>query len=424
MENLTLIYFLKVSISITFFYGLYILLLRNDTLFKLKRFYLLFSIIFSIIFPFVNFDILSQGTMQIPEYLLFDIIITPNQLPYNINDLSPSIIILIISVSVSFLLLCKFIFQIFSLIMLRYNNDTEDIDGHTIIRIKNNKNSSFSFFNWIFLNGKDNAPNTIEIITHEKVHVNQYHSIDVIVSEVLCIALWWNPFIWLLRSEIKKNLEYLADQGTLDNGVSTRQYQYALLQESYNESRPLINNFNVSQLKKRITMMNKKRTSMLASIKYLLIIPIVGGLLMINCTRNNTKDKQASIEHADYNEVDSSVEELKKTKTEPTAKPFTTVEEMPSFPGGEKALMDYISENLKYPTVAQEAGIQGRVIIRFVVDNDGSISNVNILRGIDPACDNEAVRVVEAMPKWKPGKQRGKPVSVYFTLPIVFRLNE
>jgi len=171
-------------------------------------------------------------------------------------------------------------------------------------------------------------------------------------------------------------------------------------------------------------MMNKKRTSMLASIKYLLIIPIVGGLLMINCTRNNTKDKQASIEHADYNEVDSSVEELKKTKTEPTAKPFTTVEEMPSFPGGEKALMDYISENLKYPTVAQEAGIQGRVIIRFVVDNDGSISNVNILRGIDPACDNEAVRVVEAMPKWKPGKQRGKPVSVYFTLPIVFRLNE
>lgn len=103
-------------------------------------------------------------------------------------------------------------------------------------------------------------------------------------------------------------------------------------------------------------------------------------------------------------------------------KPFTTVEQMPSYPGGEVEMQKFIRDNLKYPVVAQESGIQGRVTIRFVVTKDGNISDVTVLRGIDPSCDREAVNVVKKMPKWIPGKQNGRAVPVYFTLPVVFRL--
>lgn len=105
-------------------------------------------------------------------------------------------------------------------------------------------------------------------------------------------------------------------------------------------------------------------------------------------------------------------------------KPFYTVEQMPGFPGGEAEMNKFISENLKYPIVAQESGIQGRVTIRFVVTKTGEISDVTVVRGIDPSCDKEAVRVVKSMPKWIPGKQNGLNVPVYFTLPIVFKLKQ
>lgn len=101
---------------------------------------------------------------------------------------------------------------------------------------------------------------------------------------------------------------------------------------------------------------------------------------------------------------------------------FHVVEEMPSFPGGDAECMRFLSKNIKYPTIAQENGIQGRVILQFVVNKDGSIVDVTVARSIDPYLDKEAVRVVKMMPKWKPGKQRGKPVRVKYTLPVMFRL--
>ncbi|HNT70115.1 MAG: Gram-negative bacterial tonB protein [Bacteroidetes bacterium ADurb.Bin035] len=101
---------------------------------------------------------------------------------------------------------------------------------------------------------------------------------------------------------------------------------------------------------------------------------------------------------------------------------FTFVEEYPEFPGGDKALREYILNNIKYPEVARTSGITGTVYVQFVVEKDGSISDVKVVRGIGGGCDEEAVRVVKSMPRWKPGKQRGQPVRVYFTLPIEFKL--
>ena len=101
---------------------------------------------------------------------------------------------------------------------------------------------------------------------------------------------------------------------------------------------------------------------------------------------------------------------------------YDKVEELPAFPGGEVALMRFLSDNMKYPKVARESGIQGRVVVQFVVGSDGSICNAKVIRGIDPYLDKEALRVVSVMPRWKPGMQKGKPVSVQYTMPLMFRL--
>lgn len=121
--------------------------------------------------------------------------------------------------------------------------------------------------------------------------------------------------------------------------------------------------------------------------------------------------------------VQSYVPVLTEDEPEPVAEEiFTFVEEYPEFPGGDKALREYILNNIKYPEVARTSGITGTVYVQFVVEKDGSISDVKVVRGIGGGCDEEAVRVVKSMPRWKPGKQRGQPVRVYFTLPIEFKL--
>lgn len=103
-------------------------------------------------------------------------------------------------------------------------------------------------------------------------------------------------------------------------------------------------------------------------------------------------------------------------------KPFEVAEVMPSYPGGDKELMKFLSDNIKYPVVDMEQGTQGRVVLRFVVGIDGNITDVNVVRSLSPTCDKEAVRVVKSMPKWIPGRQNGKPVPVYFSLPVRFKL--
>lgn len=114
----------------------------------------------------------------------------------------------------------------------------------------------------------------------------------------------------------------------------------------------------------------------------------------------------------------------KPKQEEVTEEIFVVVEEQPEFPGGNTAMMKFLGDNIKYPVIAQENGIQGRVITNFVVERDGSITDVQVVRGVDPSLDKEAIRVIQSMPKWKPGKQRGSTVRVRFTLPVVFRLQQ
>ena len=126
-------------------------------------------------------------------------------------------------------------------------------------------------------------------------------------------------------------------------------------------------------------------------------------------------DTQAAVE-VKYTPVEVEEEDVEEQQI------FQVVEEMPEFPGGMSECMKFLGKNIKYPTISQENGVQGRVIVQFVVNRDGSIVDPVVVRGVDPYLDKEALRVIQMMPKWKPGKQRGKAVRVKYTVPVMFRL--
>ena len=141
----------------------------------------------------------------------------------------------------------------------------------------------------------------------------------------------------------------------------------------------------------------------------------------------NTKTAIGALDVKGNDDKDGEVLKLKETVAQPEPKPevekvFEVVEQMPSFPGGDKALLEYLSNNIKYPVVAQENGVQGRVVVSFVVEKDGSITDVKVVRSVDPSLDKETARVVKSMPRWIPGKQNGSAVRVKYNVPVSFKL--
>ncbi|MDD2725978.1 MAG: TonB family protein [Proteiniphilum sp.] len=305
----------------------------------------------------------------------------------------------------------------------------------------------FSFFNLIFIHtDKHSDAELTQILLHEQTHVRQLHSVDILLIESLTLLFWWNPFVWLMKREMAMNLEYLADQGVLMCGVNSREYQYHLLRLTYQETAvPIVNNFNVSQLKQRIMMMNQSKSPAYKVGRYLLVLPLVVLFLtansiyaaqrepaddetkMLNPAVAELRQEQLSVDNMLTPELmqaeleDQSLQQPPPEKKEEEI--FVIVENQPEFPGGMGALMKLIGDSIRYPVEAQQKGIQGRVICNFVVMKDGSISDLQIVRGVDPLLDAEALRVLKLMPDWKPGKQRGQAVNVRFTLPVVFRLS-
>ena len=156
-------------------------------------------------------------------------------------------------------------------------------------------------------------------------------------------------------------------------------------------------------------MMNKKRTHTAGRIKYALFVPLAAALLIASNISCISSEKQEEI---------SEKQESRAAEGEV----FQVVEEMPEFPGGMQECMKWLGKNINYPAEAKEKGTQGRVIIQFVVEKDGSITEAKVARGVDPLLDAEALRVINSSPKWKPGKQGGQPVRVKYTIPVAFRL--
>lgn len=424
-----MIYLLQVNLGIILFYALYKLICTRDTLFNSRRLILLLSLILPFIIPLIDIREWMETRESLVMLTNFDYSTTIPEIVVGTAGTEPGNQVFVISewikniyIAGILALSVRLIVQAISLYLIILRTPEKTVNG---IRIKcmKDKSGPFSFFNWIFLN-PDNVKEEemSEILTHEMAHVRQRHSIDVIISELVNICCWINPFAWLMKREVRLNLEFLADRKVMDAGFATKSYQYHLLGLTYNHKYGLSNNFNFSHLKQRIIMMNKKKTNGAGHIKYALFaIPAFALLLAgnISCSSEATKNDDVKEKAATEK---PEVVEIPAEKADTKDEVFMVVEQMPEFPGGMKELMTYLKDNIKYPKAAQDKKVQGRVIVQFVVEKDGTPTEFNVIRSVDPTLDAEALRVMKEMPKWKPGMQKGQVVRVKYTVPVAFRL--
>ena len=539
-----LAYFLKINVAIALFYAFYRLFFYKDTFFTWRRAALLCFFAISAVYPLLNIQtwITEQEPMVAMADLYADIVlpeftITPEQATSDWKTL------LLQTVGFAYwgmviVLAIRFFIQLAGIIRLAFRCQKAKI-GNTNVHLLRQASGPFSFFHWIFIHPTSHTEDELsEILTHEQTHANQWHSIDVLVSEIVCIFCWFNPFAWLMKREIRTNLEYLADNRVLETGHDSKAYQYHLLGLSHHKAAATIyNSFNVLPLKKRIKMMNKKRTREIGRTKYLMFLPLAALLMIISnieavarTTKEMAKDVIEAVEEnlasnsttpemevaTEAIPVETPISQQDKDKlvtykgkvvdkdgkpvegaellidgshklpqdqsfvtdkngnfsfmafenahigviwnkndkymlkgirydqkertnlkivmddqwqnppsNDPNNPVFEVVEIMPEFPdGGMSGLMQFLSRNIQYPINAQKNHTQGRVTVQFVVNKDGSISEPKIIRGVDPDLDGEAIRVISLMPKWKPGMQKGQPVRVKYTVPVMFRLSD
>lgn len=539
-----LAYFLKVNVAIVLFYAFYRLFFYKDTFFGWRRTALLCFFAVSAAVPLLNIQ--TWITEQEPMVAMADLYASVVLPELTIGtEAAPTDWKSILSeyANIAYwgivaLLMIRLIMQLAGIIHLACRCRKVQI-GNTNIHLLPKADGPFSFFHWIFIHPSSHTEEEFnEILTHEQTHARQWHSIDVIISELVCIFCWCNPFAWLMKREISTNLEYMADARVLENGYDSKTYQYHLLGLSHQKAAATIyNSFNVLPLKKRIKMMNKKRTREIGRTKYLMFLPLAALLMIISnieavarTTKEMAKDVIEAVEEnlasnsttpemevaTEAIPVETPISQQDKDKlvtykgkvvdkdgkpvegaellidgshklpqdqsfvtdkngnfsfmafenahigviwnkndkymlkgirydqkertnlkivmddqwqnppsNDPNNPVFEVVEIMPEFPdGGMSGLMQFLSKNIQYPINAQKNHTQGRVTVQFVVNKDGSISEPKIIRGVDPDLDGEAIRVISLMPKWKPGMQKGQPVRVKYTVPVMFRLSD
>lgn len=409
-----LMYLIKANVVLVVLFGFYQLISVGDTFFKWRRLSLLTVYVLSLLLPTIDLSVLVNETAPLGNilprmaYNLPGVTVQPT---HDTFDWQQQAIWLYTGVALALLL--RVFWQVVVVCRLAQRSERATLHG-TAVCLLTGDYSPFSFFRWIFVNPVNKSPSQVkQILTHEQTHVAQWHSVDALLSQLFVAAFWFNPMAWLMRLQVRNNLEYLADRSVINGGTDKKAYQYHLLAVAYRTNVATItNNFNVLPLKKRIKMMNKQTSNPLARFKYLLFVPLAVALLAMNSTamRANVQKK-----------VVKSTKVTKKTGT--TDKVYEVCEQMPIFPGGDAAMMKYLSENVKYPALAIKAQEQGRVVVSFTVEKDGAISDVKVARSVTPSLDAEAVRVVKAMPKWTPGKQGGQLVRVRYNVPVSFKLN-
>lgn len=428
------LFLLQSGASLALLFIIYAVFLRKETFFGVNRAYLLLSLIFSLLFPILKFRFSFPANEETTFYVLLDAVtISASKVEETIiRHRSAVEYLLVIYFTGAAVFAVRFLFQLLQILWMVHKYGITRHEGMRLVFVDNSY-SPFSFFNLIFINHKElNQENIREIIAHEQVHIRQKHSIDLILLELLTIVQWFNPVIWFYRNSVKSVHEYLADEGVLLSGHNPVSYQAALLSQTLGiQVNNLTNNFNHSLLTKRFIMMTKTKSNRLARLKVLLAAP-AAFLLAVIFTTSPVVQSMAQVE---------SKKQQQESPTPPPVPPkppvhqsqmprdaesplFTVVEDMPQFPGGDEARIKYMQENIKYPEEARKKGIQGTVYVTFVVEKNGKISDVRVLRGIGGGCDEEAIRVIQNMPDWIPGKQRGEAVRVQFNTPIRFALGE
>jgi len=418
--NPVLLYMIKAALCITAFYLFFLFFLGKDTMYERNRIFILLSFLSALILPLVTIQTKQPLDIQFFGKDLTGVTINDTTGAITVADESLPLInwkqiIFLIYLSGVFLLGLKLLAELISLLLLVQKQKR---NGSHIISLKNHKSSGFSAFGHIFIDSGLIPEEAQEIINHEQKHLNQYHFYDLLFVEVLKVLQWFNPFIYLFDRSLRAVHEFQADEECLNSGITVQSYQGLMLNQVFRvKVFSTADSFsNPTLIKKRMIMMTKKRSGALANLKIILVMPVLVLLLILFST---CAVKKKSAEALTGIPVSTTVSDPKVIPSrEP--EPFVVVEEMPMFPGGDSALLNILKENTKYPEPAKANNISGRVVVRFCVTATGSVDKISVLKGINPELDAEAIRVISTLPAFKPGKQGGIAVPVWYMAPVQF----
>lgn len=410
-------YIIKSAMALALLYACIIPLLEKETFHRLNRILILGCLIMSFAIPLVHFtggtnptvDMVRQA-VQLPEVLINGD--AKEQSVWSWADIMTCIYI----IGVVAIFTMTVVQTVRLTRQLRQCEHITDNRGNTVV-LTDCATSPFCLFHYIVMSRDDYANNRSYILTHEQEHIRLGHSIDLIILQFATIIQWFNPFVWLIGKNLKAIHEFEVDEVVLNKGIDATQYQkFLVIKAVGNRLQPFANNLNKESLKRRIIMMNQKKSNRWMMLKALFVIPVATLAVSVFA---NTSDMSNMA-----NAVSTTANTLSTTNVQTKQsdkKIFRVVEEMPKFKGGDAKLMEFLMMNMKYPESAIKAKQQGRAIVGFVVGKDGTVSDVYIEKstGYD-VLDNEAMRVVKSMPAWEPGKQKGKPVNVKYFVPITF----
>lgn len=522
-----LVYILKSAVCLAVFYLFYRLLLSKETFHRFNRVALLGVMVLSCLLPLIQVTVKEASPVNMQVMSMEDLLLMYqwNQGATIVEEGGHTlrwqeILVLVYFAGLLFVIV-RHLWSLGRMLFLIRHSRCEKLDHGVQLVIHQRDIAPFSWMRYIVISETDLKEGGHYILVHELAHIRHHHSWDLLLTELCAWVQWFNPAIWLLKQELQNIHEYEADEEVLRQGIQAKEYQMLLIKKAVGARLySIANSFNHSSLKKRITMMIRKKSNPWARAKYLYVLPLAavtvaafarpeisqpldeissvkvndlsavletyadknvsnpaekvtlkmkvvdekGGpviaatILVVNTTNGTITDENGNftletatdqsiqVSYIGMGTVTMTVKDCLKKADQTIVLPegdtkkdvkvvapvpqavtsddrtFDVVEQMPEFPGGMKECLNFLARNVKYPTKAQEAGKQGRVIVQFIVQKDGSLSDLHVLRPVDPWLDAEAIRVIGTMPKWKPGMQHGQAVAVKFTLPVTFML--
>ena len=441
------IYILKSSVCLVLFYLFFRLLLSKETFHRFNRMALLGVLFFSLLIPCIEVTTrhqveVQQAVLSIEQLLLMAELETT---PANVGAVQETsaiswvqIVLLVYWAGILFLA-CRNIYSLICLFRLVHSGKHEKLEKGVTLVVHNQEIVPFSWMKYIVISRKDLEENGREILIHEMAHIHHRHSVDLLVADICIFFQWFNPGAWLLKQELQNVHEYEADETVINEGVNAKEYQLLLIKKAVGTRLySMANSFNHSKLKKRITMMLKEKSNPWARLKYLYVLPLA-AIAVTAFARPEISEKMEEISAVKVNDLAEIVQEKVlqdtvkvskdekkddlvvsgvKSKEEEEIVIFEVVEQMPEYPGGMSALQKYLSEKIAGSPMKGKAG--GRVMVGFTVAETGKIKDVRVLQSDEASLNQEAERIVSEMPDWIPGKQRGRPVPVKYTVPIRF----
>lgn len=454
MLGMFFIYSVKVAVCLTLFYLFHRLLMSRDTFHTFNRFAILSMMLLSLVLPLVHLSLdseagINRGTVALEGLVAQTVVADGGN---GVGDgLTLTQVLLAAYVLGVVLFVGKALLSVGSLLRLIRRARCVEVRNGIRIYTMQGDISPFSWFRYIIMSEKDWQENRREIVLHEMAHIRRCHSMDVAVCNMMIVFQWYNPAAWLLKRELQTLHEYEADEAVLSAGVDATHYQMLLIRKAVGERLfSMANNLNHNSLKKRITMMKIKRTNPVQKAKIAFVLPLAAMTVaafasqkvenlsekveqeseafssvsdnpVVRAVDETARVAAVKVQEEKALEEVSSMAMAKDTAETKSGKEFPCIPEtFPQFPGGHVALFEYLSKNIKFPKSKENEDVKVRVVTTFTVEKDGSITDAKIVRSQGEAFDNEALRVINGMPKWIPGMQNGKAVSVKYTLPITF----